>query len=568
MQRMQFSLIFAAAVLAIANHAPAAAPPTSDPDARLIAGFDQPGTFPTTVTATNINIAPRDGAELDGANEDFLTLSFPSAGPIAWTSSRANNGDLAVSIGPADPNDPRYFPPTGELDNYQAMNLDFDPIDPNSPDNELTTLAWRVSNATGALFATTRHNGVDDGYTISGTGGTAAGTIRGVSYFNVTAGQGWAFQMVNGEYANTGPGSSDLQTGHFGDGGGSHEAAFDVAAAYFPYDEGWKGAWVQSEFIGPATFVSSSPLVDESEVNWDNDLADIQLTGVNSAEDGMLFVAPSNGSSTTRIASAFPNEAGGWTTTVRLDDDADTTGGTFLGDGNDFQFLYVPYSTQNLVGAHVDGATGNSINSAGDTQFSLTRTAAGDFTLSVFEADGETKKDEDAGMLILSVADTMAENNALGSRAAMSYEYEPESGDFLIQSRELVDISSATPDDGFGNEFAGSDSNFYFAWVDFENPMSLPTGDFNGDGFVGQGDLDLVLLNWGDEVPPDAVPDGWVIQLPSGLIGQGNLDDVLLNWGSGVPPSGTPSTTPEPTTAVLLLGLLSIAGIRRSRSAA
>ena len=64
-------------------------------------------------------------------------------------------------------------------------------------------------------------------------------------------------------------------------------------------------------------------------------------------------------------------------------------------------------------------------------------------------------------------------------------------------------------------------------------------GDLNGDGFVGQGDLDIALGNWGQSVPPgDPRAD------PSGddFVGQGDLDIVLANWGQGVP-------LPPPTTA-------------------
>lgn len=78
----------------------------------------------------------------------------------------------------------------------------------------------------------------------------------------------------------------------------------------------------------------------------------------------------------------------------------------------------------------------------------------------------------------------------------------------------------------------------------------LKVGDYNGDGEVGQADLDLVLLNWGDKVKPSS----WLA--PSQLVGfvnQNELDGVLLNWGGGTSPNL--SAIPEPTalaTAALL----------------
>jgi uncharacterized membrane protein len=58
-------------------------------------------------------------------------------------------------------------------------------------------------------------------------------------------------------------------------------------------------------------------------------------------------------------------------------------------------------------------------------------------------------------------------------------------------------------------------------------------GDFNDNFSVEQGDLDLVLLNWGED--GTTPPDGWTKDLPSGNIDQAELDGVLLNWGESGP---------------------------------
>ena len=343
----------------------------------------------------------------------------------------------------------------------------------------------------------------------------------------------------------------------------------------------------------------------------------------------MVFVAPASGSSTSRIASAFPNDAGGWTTTIRLEDDLDTSGQTFL-DGDRFQFLYVPYTANNLIGGQVDGATGNMVNAAGDSQFSITRTASGDFALSVFESDGVTKKTGDSGMLLLSVADTVGDGT-LGSRAHMSYEFDPDSGDFIINSRELIELNTSNPDafDELGNVFAGTDSDFYFAWVDFTNPLSLGgvNGDFTADGVwdcadidalteaIGAGSTDLSFdMNGDGQVTIEDVTDpdaGWLavggannIDATGGaafLVGDANLDGVVdvgdfniwngskfttighwcegdfnadgvvdvadFNaWNSNKFQSSGAVAVPEPTTLALISWMLaSIVWIRRSR---
>ena len=88
----------------------------------------------------------------------------------------------------------------------------------------------------------------------------------------------------------------------------------------------------------------------------------------------------------------------------------------------------------------------------------------------------------------------------------------------------------------------------------------LLLGDYDNSGLIGQGDLDLVLLNWGQIAPP--VPAGWINNQPNGLIGQAELDDVLLNWGNN---SGIVAV-PEPT-SVMLLGMALMSIARRSLSA-
>ena len=89
--------------------------------------------------------------------------------------------------------------------------------------------------------------------------------------------------------------------------------------------------------------------------------------------------------------------------------------------------------------------------------------------------------------------------------------------------------------------------------VTLVNSTSVIAGDYDDSGQVGQGDLDLVLLNWGATAPP--VPGGWVNEQPTGLIGQAQLDGVLLNWGNT---SLAANAVPEPTSFVLvtLAGLL------------
>ncbi len=84
------------------------------------------------------------------------------------------------------------------------------------------------------------------------------------------------------------------------------------------------------------------------------------------------------------------------------------------------------------------------------------------------------------------------------------------------------------------------------------------TGDLNGDGFVGLGDLDIVLNNWNQNVaagdPLLGDPSG------DGFVGLDDLDLVLNNWNSGTPPT---AAIPEPASLWLFLALSGVTVRRR-----
>src|SRR4051812_2483863 len=359
-----------------------------------------PGTFPTSVTAANLNIQQGTPAVMNGTGQNLIHVDFPAAGPIKWTESRANEGDYSLLIGPGVPNDPAYYPPTGFFDNYRPLAGD--------PAFAKTTIGWRANQQTGAFLATVRHNGVDygSGYTYNGN---PVGRVHGIAYFNQTGAAGWGYSMADGTFGNGGPGATDLQIGMAGFDNAQGESNSSVAVAYFPYEQGWKGAWVNGQDNGTATFASSSPGLPASSVNWLNSVATVALPGVNSATDGMLFVAPTHDDNNTNIAAAFPT-GGVWKVAVREDDTFDLSGTIInTGAGDSFQFLYVPYSAPRLIGGQVNGADASLIHAANDAFFDVARTAAGKYAVSVYGSDGITKLGENAGMLILSVAQSITE---------------------------------------------------------------------------------------------------------------------------------------------------------------
>ncbi len=107
------------------------------------------------------------------------------------------------------------------------------------------------------------------------------------------------------------------------------------------------------------------------------------------------------------------------------------------------------------------------------------------------------------------------------------------------------------------------------AYIDAVGAISLP-GDLNGDGFVGQDDLNFILGKWGTIVTPGSFTMGD----PSGdgFVGQDDLNILLGHWGEGTPPltlagsSLSAAAVPEPSSVLLtVIGIAGLACFSRRR---
>ncbi|MEM8494083.1 MAG: hypothetical protein AAF663_01695 [Planctomycetota bacterium] len=94
-------------------------------------------------------------------------------------------------------------------------------------------------------------------------------------------------------------------------------------------------------------------------------------------------------------------------------------------------------------------------------------------------------------------------------------------------------------------------------------PLPLP-GDFDNSGAVEQGDLNLVLNNWGQDAPFEANGDPFLTP----TVDQEELNRVLNNWGSSVAPSFAGLEVPEPAAGLaVLVGLFALRSRSRRRIA-
>lgn len=406
-------------------------------------GGGPPGPFPNT-SVSAVNVIAKGSSVFDGRVE---VPGFDGQGPITWSLNRYNRGDFALRLAPGDP--------VAALGNLGQGFIDFAD---NSP-GVAASQAWRPSQSFGVVIPTARQNGPIDW-----------GDGEGPFYPTVAiswASSGPSYNMADGSF---GTGGLDINTGRAGTHSSSPEANFSFSATWFPFDQGWLGGDVagptsagQSGWTSADAHASglSAGLVKWIEYPAGSmtygGLAELRLPGVNALEDGMLFATSSDGASDVNIVGVAPkNDGSAWIVTIR--EDSATDAETLAAAGqSEFQFVYIPFSAQRLIGGHILGADGSKRKAVGD--FTITRTGVGTYEMTV---PGKTGAD---GTLLLQVADFEPDTSPqLASRAFLSYEYK--NGKFVIQSRKTTSDTNAEL----------FDSNFYVAWVDFKEPMVLPDG--------------------------------------------------------------------------------------------
>lgn len=432
-----------------------AAPPGPTP--QVPPGGGPPGPFPNTKVSA-VNVVAKGSTTFNGNVE---ITGYEGNGPIPWAVTKYNRGDIAMRLGTANS-------AGADANTLNRGFVDFtSATDAALPECQ----SWRPHPNLGVAIPTARQNGPIDW-------GDGEGPLYPTVAISL-ASSGPGYDMVSGGF---GTGQLDINLGRAGTHGSSPEANFGFSVAWFPYDAGWIAGNMGNPVIGNPNLVDGTAAwngagqhaagLSAGLMTWSDfppssgaygGLGQLRLPGVNAETGGMLFTTSSHGNSDVNIVGVAPtNDPGtgssGWIITVR--EDSALTGEEVATPGQfQFQFVYVPYNSQNLIGGHVNGTTGANIHSAGT--FTLARTGTGTYELTIPGKAGTN------GTLLLQVADFEPGTSVpMASRAFLSYQYNPVSGKFVIQSRKAT---SDTVSDL-------ADANFYFAWVDFQNPLSPPNG--------------------------------------------------------------------------------------------
>ena len=419
---------------------------TAGPAPEVPEGGGMPGRYPD-FSVTSVNWICQGDVDYDGQT----LLDIDSQGPVAWSCTKINRGDFAVRLSPADPAAARHN--LGTLADWG-----------NSLSSDASGMVWRPHREKGVIIPTARQNGPIDWN--DGHGGFYPTVASSYS----SSGSGYS--MVDGIFGN---GDTDVQTGKAGGSGSPWaEADFNFATTWFPYAQGWiagvtdnpdpatgEGRWASLDSHTPGLAETVLTGLDLGTGIFGGSVV-LNLPGVNSLNDGMLFTTSAQGNSDCNITAAAPKPDGaGWIVTIREDAEVDpqvaATTGVSGGNESQFQFVYIPWTAGNLVGGFINGDTGAKIKGTGT--YTLVRTGTGTYELSI---PGKTGKD---GALLLENAEMLSGSTTLADNNFFSYEFNSGSGKFVIQARHTI----------AGNSAALQDTDFCFAWIDFANPP-VPAG--------------------------------------------------------------------------------------------
>ena len=442
----------------------------------VAAGDRAPGTYPNrTVSGVNWKVeVPANGIGpsgspivYNGANKNDYVLSVEAQGPVSWSAPGYNQGDIDFNISPRDP--------VAALENTGPYGPKYNHsvTDPSAAPAQ----AWAPSPRDGVILGSIRklkqqwNDGAPafHGFVFCPT--FEGASRKGFSTFDgVFRNMDYYFSFVKlGETAEFLPATSSPAA--------LREANIDVSMAWFPYAAGWKAGYVaapsgsadgvwRSHATHSAALTSGVTSKNSAReiVEWIDDgnggfggQANVRIPGVNASTDGMLFAISTDDSTDNRgtvVSTAPLADNTGWNVALRVDDEEHNPT-TYATEGqSDFAFLYVPYDAPRLIGGKINA---NGSKAAGAGTFTVSRASAGRYEITL---PGKTAKD---GMLILQNCGFLPGQPGVTDDGVLAWEYID--GKFVVEARHAESGPS-----GY-DVFPTRDTDFYFAWVDFTNPL-------------------------------------------------------------------------------------------------
>ena len=415
----------------------------------------EPGTYPNfTVTAANwvVDADRNHDQEPDWSSNDIL-MNLAGEGPLPWSLTGFSNGRLAPRLNVADPEGAAAIYGVSPFDTtFSGSGYEWEADRREWAPNGA---AWSPHPAKGILLASVRKN--------SQQWNDDQSEFQGIVALKVDGSRSEGYNLLDGSF---GDGQIEVLIDRAGN---ANQGIIDTSVAWFPYDQGWLGGyvaspdeeqagrWFQPEYHHPELPAAAAPIVQWSITS---DIvvspAIVRLPNVNAQTDGMLFthsIEPRL-SSVARITAADPLPDGsGWEVMIRPDTELDHTFAEEL--GLSFCFLYVPYASEHLIGGHVRGSDANVLNGRG--HFTVERLGVGRYSLSIPD------KSPTAGMILLGAAGRLARRSDIVGRNFLSYQ-PVEQNKFVVESRYHDE----------GDEHPLEDTDFYFAWIDFAQPLAPP----------------------------------------------------------------------------------------------
>lgn len=303
----------------------------------------------------------------------------------------------------------------------------------------------------------------------------------------------------------------------------------NVAAAHFPFADGWigshvreNGALLEHYGVAPANVVQTAA-----------GRYQVAVDGVDSQNDGMLFaVGGENGSD--YISAAPLADGTGWDVVIR-----DATATTFNAmKSARWSFVYVDYDAPGLVGGRISAAGGVIHREGG---FSITHPSVGVYQILV---SGYTPAD---GVLLLNIAEH--ETSGITAPDDNIISYEAAGNLFVVNVRDRNGTSSPL-----------ENGAFVFAFLPYDQRLApaIP-GDANYDGRVDSLDAAVLADHWGDAGATWAMGDFNL----DGRIDSADASILAANWGAG---GNESNSVPEPGIWAILVPAVAWLGARRSSS--